>query len=419
MAKFYQNNIGQQLILHGFNQNLRTFILLLTITILTALPNLAYAQDKSGVKPSVISLPSGPGSLEGLGESFEPNLSTGTSSYPVKFTAAPGRVGFQPQLSLNYNGGNKNGEWGVGWNLSEPCIQRRTDDGIPSYNDLQDTFIHCSGEKLVRLTNGDYRFENESSFMRFRRLENSGWEAHSPNGIRYLFGETENARVTNSMGIFRWELERVIDTHGNEMRYIYLHDGGHAYLREIRYNFGQDAQGQSTSGRAAKNPSASSGAVNIDKVYNAVIFNYEPRPDTFTDRRSGAPIRMGLRGTNVEMWSLGKLVRAYAFTYEPERSTGVYSLLTSVTQVGDDGKSTLPPHTFTYTQFDPTAYEVVTMQNSPPVSLLNPDVDLISIFCNTLPGILHTTESGEHRFYINRGKGRWDPPAHYSSEFSG
>ncbi len=34
--------------------------------------NLTYAGvDKSGVKPSVLSLPSGPGSIEGLGESFE------------------------------------------------------------------------------------------------------------------------------------------------------------------------------------------------------------------------------------------------------------------------------------------------------------------------------------------------------------
>ena len=34
------------------------------------------------------------------------------------------------------------------------------------------------------------------------------------------------------------------------------------------------------------------------------------------------------------MWALGKLVRAYAFTYEPERSTGKYSLLIKVEQSG-------------------------------------------------------------------------------------
>ncbi|MCL4858094.1 MAG: hypothetical protein KJZ93_01755, partial [Caldilineaceae bacterium] len=247
---------------------------LLAASVLALLPAAAHAQDKSGVKPQVISLPSGPGSLEGLGETFEPNLSTGTSSYPVKFTAAPGRVGFQPELSLGYDGGNANGPWGMGWKLSVPSIQRRTEDGLPTYDDAQDTFLYSNGEKLVRLTGGDYRFENESSFMRFRRIEGGGWEAHTPDGIRYVFGESDNARVDNHQGIFRWELERMIDTHGNELKYSYLHDGEYAYPREIRYNFGQ-----------------SNGSV----VYNAVVFNYEPRPDTYTDRRSGSPIRVGLR----------------------------------------------------------------------------------------------------------------------------
>jgi hypothetical protein len=361
------------------------FLLVLAWLILT--PTTAHAQDKSGVKPQVISLPTGPGSLEGLGENFEPDLSTGTSSYPVKFTAAPGRVGFQPEISLNYNGGNANGPWGMGWELSIPSIQRRTEEGLPSYDDGQDTFIFHNGEKLVRLTNGDYRFENESSFMRFRRLEGGGWEAHTPDGMRYLFGETENARVDNAQGIFRWELERMIDTHGNELRYQYLHDGGYVYPREIRYNFGQNTGG--------------------GEVYNAVVFNYEPRPDTYTDRRSGSPIRVGLRGTDIQMWALGKLVRSYAFAYEPERSTGKYSLLIGVTQVGDDGTSTLPPHTFTYTQFDATQHAVVTMQNPPPVALTNRDAELVDINADGLPDVVYTPENGQHRFYLNRGGGRW------------
>jgi RHS repeat-associated protein len=353
-------------------------------TVLAILPTTVYAQDKSGVKPQVISLPSGPGSLEGLGETFEPDLSTGTSSYPVKFTAAPGRVGFQPELSLNYDGGNANGPWGMGWKLSIPSIQRRTEEGLPTYDDVKDTFIYSNGEKLVRLTNGDYRFENESSFMRFRRLDGGGWEAHTPDGIRYVFGETENARVDNHQGIFRWELERMIDTHGNELRYRYLHDGEYAYPREIRYNVG------------------------LDNVYSAVAFNYEPRPDTYTDRRSGSPIRVGLRGTDIQMWALGKLVRAYAFTYEPERSTGTYSLLSQVRQVGDDGTSTLPPHTFTYTQFEATQHAVVPMQNVPPVALTNPDADLVDINADGLPDVVYTPENGQHRFYLNRGHGRWE-----------
>ena len=103
--------------------------LLLPLLALLLWPTLAFAQDKSGVKPQVISLPSGPGSLEGLGENFEPDLSTGTSSYPVNFTVAPGRIGFQPELALNYNGGNANGPWGMGWDLNIPTVQRRTEEG--------------------------------------------------------------------------------------------------------------------------------------------------------------------------------------------------------------------------------------------------------------------------------------------------
>ncbi|MEZ4735444.1 MAG: SpvB/TcaC N-terminal domain-containing protein, partial [Caldilineaceae bacterium] len=354
-------------------------------------PAAAFAQDKSGVKPQVISLPSGPGSLEGLGENFEPNLSTGTSSYPVKFSTAPGRGssgrGFQPELALSYNGGNANGPWGMGWDLSIASIQRRTEDGLPTYDDAQDQFIYSGGEKLVALKDGSYRFENESSFMRFRRIEGGGWEAQTPDGLRYLFGETANARVENTKGIFRWELERVIDPHGNEQRYSYLHDGDYAYPREIRYNFGANTGG--------------------GEVYNAVIFNYAPRPDTYTDRRSSAPIRVGLRGTDIQMWALGKLVRAYVFTYEPERSTGKYSLLIKVEQVGDDGVSKLPPHTFTYTQFDATTPAVVPMQNPPPVALTNRDADLVDINADGLPDVVYTPEDGQHRFYLNRGHGRW------------
>ncbi|MBV7336387.1 hypothetical protein KFU94_50785 [Chloroflexi bacterium TSY] len=35
---------------------------------------------------------------------------------------APGRIGFQPEIALNYNGGNANGPWGMGWELSIPSI---------------------------------------------------------------------------------------------------------------------------------------------------------------------------------------------------------------------------------------------------------------------------------------------------------
>jgi RHS repeat-associated protein len=347
--------------------------------------------DKSGVSPQVISLPSGPGSLEGLGESFEPKLSTGTASYRVPFEVAPGAAGFKPDLELVYNGGNAAGPWGIGWRLSVPYVQRRTDAGLPTYDDSLDQFVYSDGEKLVPLSNGDYRFENEGGFMRFRRLDAGGWEAHSPDGTRFTFGETEAAREITPYGTFSWKLERQIDTHGNEIHYFYLRDMRRMYLREARYN------------RLA------------DGRYNAVIFEYEPRDDIFTDRRSRAPISIGLRGTRVQVWALGKLVRAYRFDYTAESSTGVHSLLARVTQIGDDGTSELPPHTFTYTQFDPEAYAVVTVENPPPVGLTSPDTDLVDVNGDSLPDIVHTPEQG-HRFYLNRGMGRFQAEPVFPSQ---
>src|SRR5882757_8907317 len=93
----------------------------------------ASADDKSGVSPNSISVPKGPGSIEGLGDSFQPSLNTGTAKYGVGLKLPPGVAGHQPSLGLSYEGGGGNGPLGYGWNLSLPHIQRRTDKGIPTY----------------------------------------------------------------------------------------------------------------------------------------------------------------------------------------------------------------------------------------------------------------------------------------------
>src|SRR5437867_901899 len=75
------------------------------------------AADKSGVSPSAISLPKGPGSIEGLGESFQPNLNTGTAKYGIGLKPPPGVAGHAASLNLSYEGGGGNGPLGYGWSL--------------------------------------------------------------------------------------------------------------------------------------------------------------------------------------------------------------------------------------------------------------------------------------------------------------
>ncbi|MBI4586748.1 MAG: hypothetical protein HY717_22265 [Planctomycetes bacterium] len=67
--------------------------------------------------PRAISLPSGPGSIQGLGESFQPQLNTGSGSYVVSLVMPRGPGGQAPPLARVYNSGARNGPLGLGWSL--------------------------------------------------------------------------------------------------------------------------------------------------------------------------------------------------------------------------------------------------------------------------------------------------------------
>src|SRR5262249_15181412 len=125
--------------------------------------------DKSGVKASVISLLTGAGSIEGLGESFEPQLNTGGSSYGVTIAVVPGRAGLTPSVRLAYDSFTGNGLAGIGWSFELPSIKRQTDKGFPEY-DSGDTFVF-QGEELVPLNNADWRCENDREFKRLRQID--------------------------------------------------------------------------------------------------------------------------------------------------------------------------------------------------------------------------------------------------------
>ena len=56
--------------------------------------------DKSGIPSQVISLPKGGGALSGIGETFSPDLHTGTGNFTVPIALPPGCNGFQPELNL-------------------------------------------------------------------------------------------------------------------------------------------------------------------------------------------------------------------------------------------------------------------------------------------------------------------------------
>ena len=120
--------------------------------------------DKNQISPPSISLPKGGGAIRGIGEKFAANPVTGTGSMTVPIATSPGRSGFGPQLSLSYDSGAGNGPFGFGWSLSLPSITRKTDKGLPKYQDAieSDVFILSGSEDLVPALklqkNGDPQF---------------------------------------------------------------------------------------------------------------------------------------------------------------------------------------------------------------------------------------------------------------------
>ncbi len=199
--------------------------------------------------PSV-SLPKGGGALKGIDEKFTVNAVNGTSSLQIPLPFTAGRGGFTPSLSLQYNSGSGNSDYGLGWSLTLPSIQRKTDKKLPQYNDANesDIFVMGGAEDLIPelSTSGAvvavtgtspytvkrYRPRIEGLFARIERITKTGqndiwWKVTTKDNIVTFYGLTSEARVSdpeNGDRIFRWLPQLSYDNKGNVQRYRYSTD---------------------------------------------------------------------------------------------------------------------------------------------------------------------------------------------------
>ena len=151
--------------------------------------------NKSGASSQIISLPQGGGAVRGIGETFSPDLHTGTGNFSVPIALPAGRNGFQPELSLVYSTGNGNGPFGMGWNLNVPGGTRKTSEGLPRYVDDLDTFILSGAEDLVAVdAQSDqtrYRPRTEGLFARITHHHDAShnyWRVESKDGLSSVYG---------------------------------------------------------------------------------------------------------------------------------------------------------------------------------------------------------------------------------------
>jgi Salmonella virulence plasmid 65kDa B protein len=93
------------------------------------------SRSKGEQKPTApsITLPKGGGAIRDICEKFAANPATGIGSMTMPIATSPGRSGFGPQLSLSYDSGSGNGQFGFGGSLSLPQITRKTNKGLPKF----------------------------------------------------------------------------------------------------------------------------------------------------------------------------------------------------------------------------------------------------------------------------------------------
>jgi hypothetical protein len=216
------------------------------------------SQEKQGISAPAITLPKGGGAIHGMGEKFAANPVTGTGSMSVPIATSPGRSGFGPQISLSYDSGAGNGSFGFGWSPSIPSITRKTDKGLPKYQDADesDVFILSGAEDLVLVLKKDvqgnwvkdsrgnlvydeserdgyivrlYRPRIEGLFARIERWTNQQtgaihWRSISKDNITTFYGKSDDAQIADPADpshIFNWLICESYDDKGNAILYEY------------------------------------------------------------------------------------------------------------------------------------------------------------------------------------------------------
>jgi len=338
--------------------------------------------DPSGVTAQSISVPDGSGSIQGMGESFSAQLSTGIATFSVPFALPKARGGAQPALGLSYSSSGGNGPVGQGWSVGVPFIARQTDRGLPKYDDRtswhaeQDRFVFNGGQELVPICTvgaslacagaleedvgaGEpaevmptwssgwqyFRARVESSFLRFFwSPDHLTWVVQDKSGTTMEIGLPRPANGPAPVGaaavgmlalernptrpseIYAWHLSRQYDQHivggapYNVVVYDYEQEGGTAYLVDIFEG----------------SPSADAGTTDLNAFAHHTQLRWQLRPDPTESYRSGWLKTQTRRLVGVDVSSKAYLedvsaarhqVRRYHLTYD---ASSHRSMLTGV-----------------------------------------------------------------------------------------
>jgi len=327
----------------------------------------------------------GGGAIRALSEQFTPDPYTGTGRLTVPLVLPPGRGDLAPRLAFTYSSGFGGGPFGLGWTLDLPSVSRSTARGFPGYTPA-DTFVLSGVDELVPAGGGRYvpAADTLSARIVHHTTGQDHWEVRTPDGLTSTYG---TVLKHPSGAVFAWHLTDTTDAFGNTLHYGWRQSGGVLYPDTLRWLDLPDG-----------------------RFLAEVRFQYEDRPDPFTDASAGFPARTALRCTRIEVFSgpdHATPIRIYHLGYAAPDQV---SLLAEVRCEGVAGARTqqMPPLKFGYSAFAPRRAGLTEISGDglPAASMLRSGVRLVDLFATGLPDLVHVGPGV--RYWRNRGGGRFE-----------
>jgi len=375
----------------------RTYKHLMMAAAVAGLSASAVTHAQTGVSDNRVSLPDGPGSMEGVGDDVSVSGNMGALSYSIAMPMPFGHPGVSGSMSLQYSSAGGPGVVGTGWSMPMPAIERLTVRGVPTY-DVDDEFT-ADGGQLVYVGGSnprEYRERFEGRFVRYRWYDAGDgtggyWTAEYPDGRVAYFGADEggdlesDARVGGDDGVFRYHMVETVDVWDNSIRYNYGTYGTTALVESIEWAFVDGAP------------------------KHVATFDYEAREDVVIDATGGFVERLEHRLTSVEAFVNGTSVDRWDMQYEPYAESGGFSRLEAVQRYGLGGEPYETNATFGYSTAlgeicadasctRPFVRDLGTLG----VDLSSGDPQLVDINGDALPDIVDSTLTGApHRIFLN------------------
>ncbi len=323
-------------------------------------------------------------------QSAEPNLFLGTATTSYDIEVPPGRNGLAPKLSLSYSSAAvdmadefQNGSFlGMGWSFSTNYIARDTRTSYSLNDDVFSLVMNGAGYDLIKGADGSFHTTQDQYWRISYDTTGDYWTVTTKDGTKYQYGLTGGLNGSKAVEylyreqappvptqpvIYAWWLEKVTDTHGNQIKYTYWHDSGTIDCASRMTPAVWDA------GLYPKTIEYNRDLYNETHFLTEIEFTYSSRVDVRwvrTQYQCAAPSvnwkldRIDVKTTGNDGITM-QLVRQYEFGYgttlplfpgytsslrDPVTNqlyTGRLALRT-ITQKGSDGTSPLSTYTVTY-----------------------------------------------------------------------